>query len=357
MSLLILGAKPTNTGGVESVIYNLNKNIVRHGFKITTLYMPYCYNKLFWSLKPVWSIQPFLRSTNLKFDLVHGHGDNCFFYSAFRRKNIPLVVTFHGTQRASLPNVGYKNQMLLTYLSMPEKVAADACDVAIACSKGVKDELVSLYNIPSAKIQVIYNGVDTAKFRPTQKDYARDKLGLIKNVFYGLWIGKEVGRKGLGTAITACRKANCVLLVAGVTGESSDSVKYLGKLSDDLMPILYNAANFFIYPSKYEGHPIVCLEALSCGLPLIVSQNSKVEIIKEGSEGFVIPSFSDCNLYAEKIVYLLKNRRRLDEMANNARIIAEKFSWSIQTEKYLKIYKELMHVDLQSYRKGYPLGR
>ena len=342
MSVLMLGAKPTNVGGVESVIFNLNVNLFKNGFRPTTLYMPCCNNKLFLSFKSFLSLQPLLRSRSLDFDLVHGHGDNCFFYSIFRQKKIPFVVTFHGTMQANLESIGHRNCMEIAYFSMPEKVAAEACDIAVACSKGVKDELVRLYGIPSAKVRVIHNGVDVKQFRPMPKDEARAKFGIRNDVFYGLWIGKQIRRKGLDVAIAACKIAKCGLLIGGTNGKSSGLIRYLGRVPNYLLALLYNAADFFIYPSRYEGHPIVCLEALASGLPLIVSKAAKVEIIDDGTQGYVISDVNDYQKFAERIKLLMHNAGMLEKMAKSARDIAKNFSWTIQTGKYIQIYKELL---------------
>lgn len=341
MSILVLGAKSDETGGVENMVGNLNMHLIRKGFKVTTLYMPRCSHKLFWSLKPFWSIQPFLRSLNLQFDLVHGHGDNCFFYSVFRKKRIPFLMTFHGTQYIHLRSIRHGNLMERLYFCLPEKTASKYCDLAVACSQRVKSELIRFYRMAPEKIRVIHNGVDTQRFKPMNKDEAREKLGLEKDKTYGLWVGKQTLGKGLDIAIRACKRANYELLVCGIRGKDTNLVHFLGKIPHFMMPYIYNAANFLLHPSRYEGHPIVCLEALACGLPIIVSYSSNVEIITEGVEGFIISDLDEQE-YARKIRLLVSDPVLLRRMSENARKTAEDFCWENQAQKYIALYEELL---------------
>lgn len=122
--------------------------------------------------------------------------------------------------------------------------------------------------------------------------------------------------------------------MVGVSGKNTRDVRYLGRIAPEKMPGIYKSAVALVFPSRYESYPIVPLEAMSSGAPVVVSQSSHVEIIENGREGFVIDS-SDPKDYAKA---LEKAVSRASTMGKNARKTAEKYDWSKQAKLYAKIY-------------------
>jgi len=273
------------------------------------------------------------------YDIIHGHGDNCFFSSLFR-DNTPFLMTFHGTMAKSLQRSIDPREKTLLYV---EKTAACRCDVAVACSNAVKNELVNYYEISPKKIKVIHNGINVEKFVPIDKQVARRKLLLPERNTYALWVGSNPYRKGLSTAVKAVEKSSCSkLLVVGTTGKNLGKTIFLGKLSEQDLIAAYSAADVLIFPTIYEGFPMVALEALACGLPTIVSEESNLgEIITEGVHGFVVKGGSATS-YQEKIDYIINDANILKEMSIKCRTLALNYCWQKQTEKYWLLYQQLL---------------
>ena len=91
----------------------------------------------------------------------------------------------------------------------------------------------------------------------------------------------------------------------------------------------------FVLPSIVEGRALVQQEALSCGLPLIVTANAGGEdLIDEGKTGFLVPSRSPQKI-AEKIAWFADNRHKLDEMSTLARQKAAQITWNNYCKKIL----------------------
>lgn len=208
-------------------------------------------------------------------DVVHGHGDNCVGLRAFPPE-CPYVVTFHGTAAGMYRNVfadgGPCRRVLSKARPFPERVAARQCDAAVACSPRIRDELVEHYGTDPEKIVVIRNGVDASRFVPVPRDEAAERLGLSPDERYVLWVGTDPLRKGLETAVRAVEATSGLrLLVMGVRGEDTSSVRYLGRVGGEQVADVYSAAAALLFPSLYEGDPLVIWESLACGTPVVTS--------------------------------------------------------------------------------------
>jgi glycosyltransferase involved in cell wall biosynthesis len=273
------------------------------------------------------------------YDIIHGHGDNCFFSAVFRDKT-PFLMTFHGTMAKVLEGNTDPRTIPFFYT---EKVAASRCDTAVACSNAVKKELIHFYGTSAKKIKVIHNGVSTEKFAPIDKNEARRQLLLPERNTYALWVGSNPHRKKLATAIKAVEKSKCSkLLVVGMTGTNEGKTVFLGKIPEHTLVAAYSAADLLLFPTVYEGFPMVPLEALACGLPAIVSEESNLgEIITESTHGFIIKDGNPLS-YKEKIDLIINDDDTLKGMSSKCRELALKYSWQKQAEKYLRIYQSLL---------------
>jgi len=227
---------------------------------------------------------------------------------------------------------------------LSEEIAARRSDVTIACSKSEKADLVSFYGVDPKKIRVIYNGVDSTRFKPMGKKIARKFLGLPENKNYAIWVGNNPQLKGLPIAIRAVKGVkDLYLLVVGVSGQNFDNVIFWGMVEDKRKLVaLYNAADFLMLPTLYEGFPLVPLEAMACGVPIIISEECPTkEIIHDGVEGFVVQQRKP-EIYSEKITALLSDYSKNQETSDSCRKLAERYSWEETGKKYLRLYEQLV---------------
>ena len=147
------------------------------------------------------------------------------------------------------------------------------------------DLLVSTYGRVRAPIHVIPNGVDLERFRPPTPDErarARAAVGVDPAQPVAVFVGHEFERKGLPLAIEGLRRApDVTLLVVGGTPEMirraraqaehhgvAARVVFAGTQADPI-PFLW-ASDVLVLPSAYEANALVVLEALACGLPVVV---------------------------------------------------------------------------------------
>ena len=181
-----------------------------------------------------------------------------------------------------------------------------ALRAVIANSAMVVADIAELYpDFDQSRVHLIWNGVNHAKFSPELRLSRRARnrqalqLGAQERVL--LVLGSGWHRKGVETALRALTKlpSNVCLLVAGKEsrpgryqelardlGIADSRLRWIGPTSDPLN--LYAAADVFLVPSLYDQMPNASLEAMACGLPLVVSSTSGTrDLIHDGQQGFV----------------------------------------------------------------------
>ena len=177
-------------------------------------------------------------------------------------------------------------------------------------------------------------GVNRNDFMSSKKDY--DKLNL-------LFVGEVNQRKGIRQILDSAKVIASKDIVYHIVGTGAEYhqdlykpydkyVNFYGRVPFELLQDLFSKSSIFIFPSMGEGFGLVVLEALSAGLPVIVSKNCcGTDIIKDGYNGFVIEA-GDTKELINKINWFIENKEKLPEMSRNAIKTAELYTW----EKYEK---------------------
>ncbi len=210
------------------------------------------------------------------------------------------------------------------------------------------------------KIELLYNGVDLERFKPLTgvKDAVREKLGVSKNAGVVVTVRRLVYKNGVDTLIDSAKIAikKNPKLVFLVVGEGPDfaevkarieqlgirsNFRLTGFVSDEDLPLYYNAADFFVLPSKSgEGLPLVVLEAMACGLPVVATKVGGVSEVMMEDYGKIVPP-DNPDALAEAVLEF--SHRELSALKNGLRaMIEQKFSWDKNVEKLVAIYKEFM---------------
>jgi len=225
----------------------------------------------------------------------------------------------------------------------------------IAVSKGVKDELIHYYNLPSEDIVVIPNGVDLEEFKPDKEKRRkiRETYGIADDEVVLMFSGYEFRRKGLEYIIKVLPqvKEDVKLLVVGKDNPEpykklaskfgvSNKIIFTGFVPD--ISEYYAASDVFVFPTLYEPFGLVITEALASGLPVIVSEFAgATDIMNDGREGLLLKNPINPKEIAEKVNILVEDENLRNQMSRNARKTAEKYSWDIIAEKTLKVYEGL----------------
>jgi len=184
------------------------------------------------------------------------------------------------------------------------------------------------YAVPQRKIRVLHNGVDTRRFNPSVRErrrVVRGRLGIDLRRPVALFVGMEFKRKGLAHAIDAVARTDALLLVAGAGREEpyrrratrlgcERRVLFLGRHSP--MEDLYGAADVFLLPTLYDPFCNAVMEAMACGLPVVVGEEAgAAEIVRRGESGFVIDNERDPAKTAGQLTTALEARDRMGREA------------------------------------------
>jgi len=289
---------------------------------------------------------------------VHGHPYLSSFFAAKIAKQYskPLVLTQHNTF-IEYDNF-WDNIEKLNDIAIGKQVIKKA-DKIIVVSNATKNYVLSLGADPE-KIEVMHNGVDLQRFRLLSgiKHEMREKLGISKDACVVLTVRRLVYKNGIDTLIEsaniAIKKNPRLVFVAVGKGPDFEEVKeriaqlgmqrnfrLVGFVADTDLASYYNVADFFVLPSKSgEGLPLVGLEAMACGLPVIATNVGGISEVLNEDYGKLVPPNSPVSL--AEAIYMF-SQRDLSVLKRDLRTMMEqKHSWDQNVDKLVEIYEELI---------------
>jgi len=181
-------------------------------------------------------------------------------------------------------------------------------------------------------------GVDTEHFKPKEKE---------DDVFRIIFVGQVCLRKGVQYLLVAWDNLNLknaeLVLVGGIRPDIRiilskysyrKDIKIFGFLEDIVGA--YNNSSLFVFPSVEDGFGMVVTEAMACGLPVVVSDNTGAkDVVREWTDGFILPT-GDVKLLKGKIQYLYDNKNEMKRMGKNAREQAERYTWKRYQKNLVK---------------------
>ena len=267
----------------------------------------------------------------------------------------------HGGRRKLNPNEKLMlrfNYMLRSY----EKRLMRRSDALVAVSLYTRNELTELYDIDEEKIHVIYNGVDTKKFKPTRNRVGlRLELGLEEEQRIILCVGRLYYRKGITILLKSIPEVvqkfrDAKFVISGKGFKKNEEylrklaeklkiekyVAFLGYVPDEKLPDLYAASDIFVLPALYENFPFAILEAQSTGLPVISTKVGGIpEFLTDNKNGLLVDP-GDSKQLAQRIMVLLGDPVLAEELGGRGRrLVEEKFAWPLITEKVVELYRAI----------------
>lgn len=230
----------------------------------------------------------------------------------------------------------------------------------IAISSSTARDLSKFFAVPATKISVIFPGVDIA-YHPIRDASALSDFRRRRNLPEKLilFVGTLEPRKNLLTLLKAYAKfkhqtkAEHKLVLAGSPGwlyqpifavveelGLRDDVLFPGFIPEDELPLWYNVADVFVYPSLYEGFGLPPLEAMACGTPVIVSNTSSLpEVV--GDAALLVDPYSP-DAWAAALSKVCDNGHLRDDLATRGPERARTFSWARMARETVQVYQAVL---------------
>ena len=229
-------------------------------------------------------------------------------------------------------------------------------DLVITGSEYTRQEISEVIGIPWEKIRVIHHGIDHDVFKKYPKEkllqFAREK-GLPERFI--LFVGTLEPRKNLERLVKAYNdlpgelKDEYRLVIAGGKGWNDhellkvlrcikDHVVLTGYLPDHELPLIYNLASAFIYPSLYEGFGLPPVEAMGCGCPVIVSNVTSIPEVCGDAALYFDPE--DVESIRENLREMLENEALRKDFAEKGLERAKSYTWERSASMHMEIFRE-----------------
>ena len=357
-------------GGVENYVYNLSKELVKKGHKVTVICanepntkrketingidvkrLPYIGKIANTNITPTLPLELFKED----FDIIHTHlptpwsADWSTIFAKLKSK--PLVLTYHN----DIVSKGLTSYIAKFYNLTSLKMVLELSDKIVITQSSYlnRSPYLSKYR---DKIEVIPVGVDTEKFKPLNIQEYENTL------FFLSILDKFHEYKGLEYLLKALKivkdEIKNVKLIVGGEGDLKsyyqeianslgleNNVRFVGFIPDSKIVEYYNRCSAFVLPSyssDQEGFGIVLLEALACGKPVITTEIVGVsKDVQEFNAGVVVKP-RDVDSLANAIVEILQDEDLRRKMGENGRKVDEKYSWHNIAGIMEKIYTELV---------------
>ena len=253
----------------------------------------------------------------LEFDVMSVH---YYMDLAFLKVDRPIAFHFHGIH----PFPG------ATKLLRRNRIGY------VACSKFVQNQVYRFHRIQT---EVVYNGVDCERFSPRPAEKRWDVL----------FLGRLYENKGISTLLALARAMPRIrFAVAGEgpmadpvarAGRSLPNLSYLGRASYDALPRLLSESKLLICPSKSDPFPLVILEAMACGVPVIASRIGGIPEAVDEEVGRLITA-GDVSGFQKEIETLLQDPNLLGVLGQNGRRrCLERFSIEETVRQTLRLYE------------------
>jgi glycosyltransferase involved in cell wall biosynthesis len=280
------------------------------------------------------------------------HSPN-FHLPRFTRKS---VVTIHDLSFLLFPE--YHPDARVSWMTNLVPKAVQSSSHIICVSESTKTDLVKNYQVDPEKVSVTYLGVDE-KFHLRQAE----SISAVMNKYslpvgqYFLCVSTIEPRKNIEGLIDAylrldksTRLHHPLVLVGGfgwlfeqlkerIAGLTEEGVIHLGFVRQNELPLIYNGARCFVYPSFYEGFGLPVLEAQASGIPVIASNTSSVpEVTSE--KAIMIDPYDGNELY-RAMDQAIEDEHWLESCSLSGLQKAREFTWEKCARQTIQVYEKI----------------
>lgn len=281
-------------------------------------------------------------------DIIHAHDWLSFPAGmvSMSLSHAPMVAHVHATE------YDRSGDQVNQTVSMIEQEGCERADRVIAVSDFTRHQIVNHYHVPESRVDVVYNGVQTALPLVQSTLTSLKKSG--KKIV--LFVGRITLQKGpdyflQAAAQVAAHEPQAMFLVAG-SGDMeramimmaarlgiSDRMLFVGFLRDRELASVYRTADVFVMPSVSEPFGIAALESMAYRTPVIVSKQSGVaELVRNALK----VDFWDTREMAHKILAVLRYQSLQKSLSQFGADEVQAYTWERAAQECLRVYEKLM---------------
>lgn len=334
--------------------------------------MPYNKNKVYDHLPEfIEGVKTRATAENLQYDVIHSH----YWLSGLAAQKLrciwggtPMVQMFHtlGEMKNRVAQTPAERETPFRIES--ERAIMQFADRLVAATPLEKEDLLTLYGAPPAKIDIVPPGVNLNLFRPLAPQEAMKAICAYSGRKMILFVGRIQPLKGIDSLMRAMalvlqrhpdlKDQVCVSIIGGAADPDSELerveferlhrlkedlgighlITFLGAKDQNTLAQYYSAAQMVVMPSHYESFGMVAIEAMACGTPVIASDvGGLTYTVEDGFNGYRVP-LKDHHALARKISLLLRHQTLRNQLGEQARRWVERFSWPRIADDILEVY-------------------
>ncbi len=366
IAILIAGFPPKSIGGAEIATLNIATELAKRGHEVHVIttgdkklkgdkrgdfYIHYIQLGMLPEASILgaisYSVKALAQIRRINPDIVHAQRFYREGLSAFLAKKLlkkPYCIWCHGSDI----------YLSWKFKGIASKLFLGQADAVVALTEHMREKIKEICHRDAS---VIPNGIELKRFerlprRSTVKSAASDEKTL-------LFVGRLDPIKGVAYLIEAMntivkRNPQVRLLLVGDGKERRsletlveelrlvEYVSFVGKVPNEKVPEYMAATDVLVLPSLSEGFPVVLLEAMACGLPIVATNVGGIpEIVRDGENGFLVEPESSKEI-AEKVLKLLENDELRRRISQNNFEQAKNYSWEAVVDKLEKVYMKVI---------------
>lgn len=241
-------------------------------------------------------------------------------------------------RRLNLPFADYLKEN--SALTRRKREEYELADLVIVPSEKIRKDFIARTGRDAASVICIPLGVDLQRFSP-QPSARQD------SIFRVLCVGIVGLRKGIHYLLEAFKQLklpNAELLIISpiekeflpVLEKYSGLYRHIWSMPNNQLSQYYNDSSVFVLPSVFDSFGFVTLEAMACGVPVIVTENCGLQP-RDGVDGFVVPIRS-VEAIKEKLLYFYEQPEKRRQMGESAAQYAKRFSWETYRRRLGRLY-------------------
>jgi len=291
----------------------------------------------------------------------------------FAEKNngIMHLIRCAGEDIQMMPEINYGYRLDPTIDKMM-KLYLPKCPMLIAITDSVAQEYKSI-GVNKSNIKNVPNGVSNKRFEVSvDKKSIKNNLGLDHDSFLFISVGRNHPKKNMASLVNIAKKLKLktdikfqILIVGNKVSELNDlviesnledvvilkeqtgseweeNIKEVPKLPSDELVSYYKVADAFVFPTLIETFGIVIVEAMSAGLPVIVTDVPGCkDIVRKDLDGMVVPEQND-DAFSEAMQLLMSDKALFDKYSFQSKKRALDYDWDNVIDRYCELYKELI---------------